>query len=111
MRVKDARQTFLGLWFRRLIEGTPIEVWGDGTQLRDVNYVDDVVDAMLRAAVDARANGRIYNLGSHESIDLVHLAERLIELNGGGSYRIVPFPPDRQRIDIGDYVADYSLIQ
>ena len=111
MRVKDARQTFLGLWFRRLIEGEPIEVWGDGTQVRDFNYVDDVVDALLASATDPRANGRIYNLGSHESIDLAHLAEQLVALHGGGSYRIVPFPPDRKRIDIGDYVTDYALIR
>jgi len=111
MRVRDARQTFLGIWFRRLVESEPIEVWGDGTQLRDFNYVDDVVAAMLRCASDARANGRTYNLGGQESIDLVHLAQQLVEINGGGIYRLIPFPPDRQRIDIGHYFADYSLIQ
>src|SRR5574340_1260682 len=47
MRVKDARQTFLGIWLRRLIEGQPFEIWGDGNQIRDFNYVDDVVDAIL----------------------------------------------------------------
>ena len=46
MRVKDARQTFLGMWIRLLVEGRPFEVW-DGEQLRDFNYVDDAVDAML----------------------------------------------------------------
>src|SRR5690349_7046956 len=45
MRVKDARQTFLGTWIRLLMEGKPFEVWG-GQQLRDFTYVDDVVDAL-----------------------------------------------------------------
>ncbi|HEY4689979.1 MAG TPA: NAD-dependent epimerase/dehydratase family protein [Anaerolineae bacterium] len=111
MRVKDARQTFLGVWLRRLIEGEPIEVWGDGGQRRDFNYVDDVVQAMLLCAADPRANGRIYNLGSPESISLVDLAQQLIAINGDGTYRVVPFPADRKRIDIGDYVADYALIR
>lgn len=111
MRVKDARQTFLGIWLRRIVDGEPIEVWGDGAQRRDFNYVDDVVEAMLMCAFDARADGRIYNLGSRESISLADLARLLIDINGGGEYRLVPFPPDRKRIDIGDYVADYTLIR
>ncbi len=111
MRVKDARQTFLGIWLRRLIEGQPIEVWGDGTQMRDFNYVDDVVDAMLLCAADPRADGCIYNLGSPESISLIDLAIQLIEINGSGTFRVMPFPPNRKRIDIGDYVADYTRIR
>ena len=110
MRVKDARQTFLGVWLRRVIDDEPIEVWGDGKQMRDFNYVDDVVEAMLTCAADPRADGRIYNLGSPESISLADLAQQLVEINGGGTYHIIPFPPDRKRIDIGDYIADYSLI-
>jgi UDP-glucose 4-epimerase len=111
MRVKDARQTFLGLWLRRIVEGEPIEVWGDGAQRRDFNYVDDVAEAMLMCAFDASADGRIYNLGSPESMSLADLARLLIDIDGGGEFRLVPFPPDRKRIDIGDYVADYSLIR
>jgi UDP-glucose 4-epimerase len=111
MRVKDARQTFLGVWLRRAIEGEPIDVWGDGKQLRDFNFVDDVVEAMLMCAADSRASGKTYNLGSPESISLAELARLLVELNAGGDYRIIPFPADRKRIDIGDYVADYTLIR
>ena len=111
MRIKDARQTFLGIWIRRLIEGQPFEVFGDGSQLRDFNYVDDVVDALLLAAADERANGGIFNLGAPDWLSLRDLAQLLVELNGGGSYRIVPFPEDRKPIDIGDYYADYRLIQ
>jgi len=111
MRVKDARQTFLGVWIRHLIEGEPIEIWGDGAQVRDFNYVDDVVEAMLLAARTDDANGQIYNLGSDEVINLRDLAELCIEINGGGCYRIVPYPPDRKPIDIGDYYADYRRIR
>ncbi len=108
MRVKDARQTFLGIWLRNLIEGKPILVYGDGTQLRDFNYVDDVVEAMLIAAVRPEADGEVFNLGSREYISLKDLAAMLVEIYQGGTYEIVPFPPDRQAIDIGDYCGDYA---
>jgi UDP-glucose 4-epimerase len=110
MRVKDARQTFLGVWIRKLLEGEPIEVWGDGLQIRDFNYVDDVVEAMLCAVTNEAANGQVFNLGSEETINLLDLAKLMVELNHGGEYRLLPFPADRKPIDIGDYYADYHLI-
>lgn len=111
MRVKDARQTFLGIWIKRVLEAKPIEIWGNGLQIRDFNYVDDVVEAMLLTAASDEANGQIYNLGSDEIINLSDLANKLITLNRGGGCNIIPFPPDRKAIDIGDYYSDYSLIQ
>lgn len=111
MRVKDARQTFLGWWLRQLIEGQELQIFGDGRQIRDFNYVSDVVEAMLLAAANDGANGQVFNLGGDEPINLLSLAKLLIELNDGGSYRIVPFPPERKRIDIGDYYGDYRRIQ
>lgn len=111
MRVKDARQTFLGIWIKRLIDGEPIQVWGDGLQIRDFNYIDDAVAALLLAAASSAADGQIFNLGSDETINLRDLAQLLIEVNGSGHYEVIPFPPDRKPIDIGDYYADYRLIQ
>lgn len=110
MRVKDARQTFLGIWIRRVIDGEPIQVFGDGKQLRDFNYVDDVVDALLLAASSHESDGQIFNLGSPEPLSLARLAELLIKVAGGGRYEVVPFPPDAKQIDIGDYFGDYGRI-
>lgn len=111
MRVKDARQTFLGWWIRQIIEGQELQVFGDGMQVRDFNYVDDVVDALLLAASYPEADGQVFNLGGDDPINLRDLAELLIGINGSGSYRIVAFPPERKVIDIGDYYADYGLIR
>lgn len=110
MRVKDARQTFLGIWVRLLIEGKPIKVFGDGLQLRDFNYVDDCVDAILMAGANESANGKAFNLGSSEIINLKELAEMMVNLGYGGTFELVPFPPERKAIDIGDYYSDFSLI-
>lgn len=111
MRVKDARQTFLGIWIRNLIEGKPIQVFGDGLQLRDFNYVDDVVEALLISAIHPQADGQIFNLGSAEYINLKDLAEMLVEIYQGGNYEVIPFPPERKIIDIGDYYSDYTKIK
>ena len=110
MRVKDARQTFLGIWVRLLVEGKPFEVW-DGHQLRDFTYVDDAVDAFLMVAAADDANGKVFNLGGDCVISLKDLADLLIKVNGQGRYIVKEFPPNRKRIDIGDYYADYSLIR
>jgi dTDP-glucose 4,6-dehydratase/UDP-glucose 4-epimerase len=111
MRVKDARQTFLGIWIRQLLEGNTIKVFGDGTQLRDFNYVDDAVDALLRAAASDQAIGKVYNLGSSEVISLKDLAAMVTQLHPGGRFELVAFPPERKAIDIGDYYSDFSLIR
>ena len=110
MRVKDARQTFLGIWLRRLIEQKPIQIFGDGKQRRDFNFVSDVVEALLRAAASDKANGQVFNLGHHEHISLEELAAVLVKLNRGGKYELVPFPDDRKAIDIGDYYSDFRKI-
>src|SRR5947209_8972399 len=109
MRVKDSRQTFLGIWIRLLLEGKPFEVWG-GEQLRDFTYVEDAVEAFLLAAASDAANGRIFNLGGDCVISLRALAEMLIEVNGGGHYDLRSFPPGRKQIDIGDFYSDFTQI-
>jgi len=105
MRVKDARQTFIGLWLRDLIEGKPFEVW-EGAGLRDFTYVDDAVEALLLAACQPKAQGQAFNLGGGAALSLKDLAGKLVAGFGGGGYALKQFPPERKRIDIGDYQAD-----
>jgi UDP-glucose 4-epimerase len=108
MRIEDARHTFLGAWIGSVLRGEEFEVWGDGTQVRDFTYVDDAVAAFLAAATSPLAVGRILNLGDVRYVSLRALADLLLAANGGGAYRLRPFPECRKTIDIGDYAADYS---
>lgn len=110
MRIRDKRLTFLGWWARQLLAGEPILVYGDGSQIRDLNYVEDVTDALLRCAHHSAAQGKIYNLGG-EPISLLELANLMIDVYGTGRCEIVPFPAGLKRIDIGDYYGDYNLIK
>jgi len=109
MRIRDARQTFLGLWIRQALEGQPFDVW-DGRQRRDFNYVDDVVDALLKMATHPQAIGKVYNLGGDRVYSLRQAAETLTELTGT-LHVIRAFPADRKAIDIGDYHASYEAIR
>ncbi len=111
MRIRDARQTFIGWWIRQLLEGQTLNIFGDGLQVRDFNYVDDVVEALLMVAAHNVADGQIYNLGGDEPINLINLARLMIEVNGGGNFVLKPFPDDRKRIDIGDFYGDYRKIR
>ena len=105
MRIKDARQTFLGLWIRAALEGQPFEVWG-GEQLRDYTYVDDTVDALLAAVANPAVAGGAFNLsGQSPPISLLGTAELLARMTGS-RFEVKTFPPERRRIDIGDYYAD-----
>ena len=110
MRIKDAKQIFLGSWIRLIMEGKPIKVFGDGSQLRDFNFVDDCVDALLATGSSERSNGKLYNLGSSEVISLKNLAKKLCSFSSGSQFELVPFPEERKKIDIGDYYGDFSLI-
>ena len=111
MRIKDARQTFVGIWLRAVIEGKPFEVW-DGEQLRDFSYVDDAVEAFLLAAVTAETAGHAFNVGGEEVLSLKKLAEALVDAaSGDAKFAIKEFPAERKRIDIGDYYADDKLFR
>jgi UDP-glucose 4-epimerase len=110
MRIKDARQTFVGIWIRLAVQGEQFAVFGDGTQRRDFTYVDDVVGAFLAVATNDNAIGKTYNLGHSEVVSLAQLAELVVSLAPGSSSRTIEFPPDRKAIDIGDYYGDFSLI-
>jgi UDP-glucose 4-epimerase len=109
--MKHSRQGFTGHFIRFIVEGKEIQIFGDGSQIRDFNYVDDVVEAMLIAAGSEKADGEIYNLGGAEPTSLKTFVELLIEINGDGRYQFIPFPPEKKSIDIGDYYGDYTKIK
>jgi UDP-glucose 4-epimerase len=109
--MKHNRQGFIGWFIRLAIDGEEIALYGDGRQLRDLNYVDDVVEAFLLAGAQESVNGRVYNLGGLEPVSLLHVVETLMELCPQASYKLVPFPPEKKRIDIGDYYGDYTKIR
>jgi UDP-glucose 4-epimerase len=109
--IRHNRQGFIGWFVRKALLGEEIQIFGSGEQTRDFDYVDDVVDAFLRAGASDASDGEVFNLGGEEPISLLNLVQLLIEISGKGSYTLVPFPPARKKIDIGDFHADASKIR
>lgn len=109
--MKHNRQGVVPWFIRQVIDGEEIKIFGDGKQIRDLNYVDDVVDAFLLAAGKEESDHRLFNLGGNQAISLLELVKSMIKINRSGSYSIVPFPEEKKRIDIGDYYADFSKIK
>ena len=109
--MRHGRQAFVGWFIRRALDGEQIDLFGDGRQMRDFTYVDDVVDALLLAAHRPEADGEVFNLSGERPYALREFADILIEVVGGGSYACVPFPDERGQIDIGSYYADSSKIK
>lgn len=109
--VKHNRQGFIG-WFTRLVvEGKEIQIYGDGAQRRDLTYVSDVVDAFLLAGQKPEAIGQVYNLAHPEPISLKDLVEVMIDVAGQGSYKLIAWPPEKKKIDIGDYYGAAEKIK
>jgi len=99
-------------WFIRLaLDNETIQIYGDGSQMRDYNYVDDVTRAFLFAGSNDASDGEAYNLGSGQPVRFKEMVEKIIEAAGSGRSEFKPWPEDRKQIEVGDYVADYSKIQ
>jgi UDP-glucose 4-epimerase len=106
-QMKHPRQGVLNWFIRQVIDGQRIRIFGSGSQVRDTNYVDDVVEAMLLAMMDERTNGQVYNLGG-DPVSLLQFVSALVDANGGGESELVEFPGDLKAIEIGDYKASYD---
>jgi len=104
--LKHNRQGFIGWFIRLAIEGREIEIYGDGSQLRDFVYVDDAVDAFLRAGASDACNGDAFNVGGDQAFTHRDLTALLLGIAGSGSVRYVEWPADKKAIDIGSFYAD-----
>jgi UDP-glucose 4-epimerase len=110
--VKHNRQGFAPWFIRQAVRKEKILIFGDGSQKRDFNYIDDVVDAFLRSAISEKSIGEVYNLGASPPVSLLEFVKTLLEVSdGGGGYEMVPFPAERKRIDIGDFYNDFGKIR
>lgn len=111
MLLKHGRQGFIPWFVRKALLGETIDLFGTGEQKRDMNYVEDAVRAFLLVGANDATNGEVYNLGGSEVVSLKDFTQTLIQVAGAGGFRIVPFPEEGKRIDIGDYYGSYAKIE
>jgi UDP-glucose 4-epimerase len=108
--MKHNRGGFVGWFIRQAIDGEKIDIF-EGSQLRDFTFVDDAVDAFLLCGVSDKTDGQVFNLGGEKPYTLLEFVELLLRLCQSGSYRIVTFPAERKRIDIGSVYSNYDRIK
>lgn len=109
--VKHNKQGFIGWFIRKIARGEKLQIFGDGKQLRDLNYVDDVVEALLSVGSNPSVYGDIFNLGAKSPISLKELAKLMITIAGRGAYEFIAFPKEKKKIDIGSAYNDFSKIR
>lgn len=111
MLMAHGRQGFLPWFVRQAMDGLPIHLYGDGGQQRDLTYVDDAVDAFLRAGASPAADGQVFNLGGPRPYALRDIAETIVRIAGRGSVDLVPWPEEKKAIDIGSVYSDYARVK
>jgi len=104
--IRHNRQGFIGWFIRLAIEGRTIQIFGDGSQIRDFVFVDDASEAFLKAGASDACNGDVFNVGGDEPISHRDLAHLLIDVAGSGSVEFVDWPPEKKAIDIGSFYSD-----
>jgi UDP-glucose 4-epimerase len=104
--IKHNRQGFIGWFIRLAVENQTIQIYGDGSQLRDFVYVDDAADAFLRAGASDACNGEVFNVGGDRPISHRELTTLLVDRAGSGAVRYVEWPAEQKAIDIGSFYAD-----
>jgi UDP-glucose 4-epimerase len=104
--IRHDRQGFIGWFIRLAVEDREIQVYGDGSQLRDFVYVDDAADAFLRAGASDACNGEVFNVGGLRPISHRDLVNLLLEVAGTGRVKYVEWPAEKRAIDIGSFFAD-----
>jgi len=110
-QMKHAKYGILNWFIRLAMDGETLKVFGDGEQLRDYNYVDDVTEAFLLVGASEIANGEAFNLGSGKGVKFIDMVKKIIEVAGSGRYESIPWPKDRKEVEVGNYFADYAKIQ
>ena len=109
-QMKHSKYAIVGWFIRQALEGKKIKIYGDGKQLRDYIYIDDIVEAMMRLIIKGQ-DGEAYNIGGGQGVTFTEMVDAVIEAVGQGEKEYVPWPADYEKNETGDYVADITKIQ
>jgi nucleoside-diphosphate-sugar epimerase len=92
------------------MEGKTIKIYGDGQQLRDYVFVDDIVEAMIRSAASDHAAGEVINVGSGVSSKFSDMVHDVVKIVGKGKIEFIPWPENYEKVETGDISVDISKL-
>lgn len=109
-QMKHSGYSIVNWFIRQTMDHQPLTIFGDGTQLRDYIYIDDLVSGMLNATQNERCYGKVYNLGSGQGLQFIEMARTVIAAVGEGEMKLVPWPKNYDNFETGDFVSDVSAL-
>jgi len=109
-QMKHSKYSIVNYFIRQTMQNATIKVFGDGKQIRDYIYVEDLIDAFILASVSDNTSGETYNIGSGTGTAFIDMVETIIDVVDKGKVEYVPWPDDYLNVETGDYITDISKI-
>jgi len=109
-QIKHCKYSLVGWIIKQAMEGKTIKIFGDGKQLRDYIYIDDIVEAIYRCSTNDKATGEIINVASGKSTEFQMMVKEVVNIVKNGNYEFVPWPDNYEKIETGDVIADISKL-
>jgi UDP-glucose 4-epimerase len=109
-QVRHSKYCMVNWFIRQAMDGETIRIFGDGLQVRDYIYIDDLAAAFVRAAADDSCNGQSFNIGSGRGVSFKEMAETVVRTVKSGRIVHVPWPPSYVNVETGDYISDIGKI-
>jgi len=110
-QVKHSHYSIVGWFIKLAMENKTIDIFGNGSQLRDYIFIEDLVSAFLYAACDAKTSGEVFNIGSGKGTKFIDMAKTIVNVIGKGRVKHIPWPKGYEKNETGDYVADITKIK
>ena len=105
-QIKHPKYTIINYFIGQALKGKTISVFGDGSQLRDYIFVEDLANAFVAASVTEKSKGQVFNIGSGTGTSFLHMVEKIIKVVGNGSFKNIPWPEDYINVETGDYITN-----
>ena len=109
-QMHHSKYSLVGWFVRQAMEGRTISIFGDGAQIRDYIFVDDIAEGFLRCAA-APVTGEVVNLGSGVPTPFGEMVRTVVDVVGKGRIEFVPWPANYERLETGDVQADISKLE
>ena len=93
---------------RNAMEHKTIKIFGEGSQLRDYIYIDDLIDLFIEATKVKNLDKRIFNAACGNSVPFSEMVKTVVEVVGRGKVENVPWPENYEKNETGNYIADIS---
>ncbi len=109
-QIKHSKYSIVNWFVRQALEDKIITIFGNGSQIRDYLYIEDLADLFVKAGIDSQNSGEVFNAGSGMGISFKEMAETIVSVTGSGNIVHVPWPNDYINIETGDFVADITKV-